>query len=83
MYKKIPQGFGLVFEYIVRLHKEYGYSIEHIQFELPMLCGWLLFGWAYANEPVNKFAGLRLMNSPSAKEADMLYNQLKQIDNKE
>ena len=51
-------------------------------YDLDLLTGWLLYGYAYYNEPVNKFGGIRLVKSPMSNEADILHQQLKEMVSK-
>ena len=76
----ISQGFGFISDYIIRLHSALHYSIEYIQFDLNMLDGWLLYSWIYANDPLNRFGGLRMVKSPVSDEADKLLWEVKKYN---
>jgi hypothetical protein len=65
-----------VFDYIARLHHTYSYTTEYIIYELDLLTGWLLYAYAYVNEPVHKFSGIEMVNSPTARESESLLNEL-------
>lgn len=55
--------------------------MEYIYYELNMLSGWTLYSWAYANDALNRFGGLRLESSPQSKEAIRLGNEIKVFNN--
>jgi len=38
--------------------------------------GWLLFSYAMVNDPVAKFSGIKMKNSPISLEIDILMNEL-------
>lgn len=48
-----------------------------------MMKGWQLYGWAYANDPINRFGGINMLNSYSSQEADTLFAELKEIVKKQ
>jgi|HubBroStandDraft_5_1064220.scaffolds.fasta_scaffold16202_6 hypothetical protein len=39
--------------------------------------GWLLHSWAYLNDPVSRFGGVKSSVSPASREADRLLSELK------
>ena len=79
MVKSKPEGFGWWTDYVIRLHNAYHYSMDFILNELNMIDGWLLYSWSLSNDPVSRFSGIQMRNSPTALEADILLEQLKQM----
>ena len=72
-----PSSFGIVVDYVCRLVKNYPqYTLDYILYELPMLRGWALYSWSYANEPMHQFSGIRMVDSYASREADSLYEEL-------
>lgn len=51
--------------------------------ELPMIDGWILYSWAFLNDPVHKFSGIYMKDSPEALESDDLLKELKEIYKKQ
>ena len=80
-----PEGVGWVADYVCRLLVAYHqYSFDYILYELPMIRGWILYSWAYSNDALNRFGGVRMVNGGYlGYEADKLYAELKEIAKKQ
>jgi len=56
----------------------YNYELQYIMNKLPMLDGFVLWSWAYANDPVHKFGGIKMKNGGYlGDERDLLLDELK------
>jgi hypothetical protein len=51
--------------------------LDYVLYELPMIKGMVLYSWAVANDPLNRFGGVQMINSYSAQEADILLTALR------
>jgi hypothetical protein len=49
--------------------------------ELDLLTGNMLYGWLLINDPVNRFSGIKLKDSPMGKECEKLLKELKLANN--
>jgi hypothetical protein len=55
------------------------FTEEYVLYELPLIKGWLYYGYAVSNDPLNRFGGITLSRSPMSVEADDLYNELQEM----
>lgn len=58
------------------------FTMDYVLYELPMLDGFLFYGWSYSNEPVHLFSGINVYNSPAEQESESLFHELKEIKEK-
>lgn len=54
------------------------FTLRYVLYELDMVTGFVLYNWAFENEPVHKFGGVRMVNSYASREADTLFIQLEE-----
>jgi hypothetical protein len=71
-------------DYVCRLLNTYHqYTLEYILYDLSMLDGFVLYSWAYANNPLHMFNGIQMVNSYATQEADNLLMELKEMKSKQ
>ena len=63
--------------------KDYQYSKQYVLEELNMLDGFILYSFAVANDPLNRFGGIEMVDSYQAREAEQLYDELLEIKKKQ
>lgn len=53
--------------------------MDYIKYELPLEEAFVLHGWAVINEPINRFSGVTVVNSPIERESKQLLSELKEM----
>jgi hypothetical protein len=56
------------------------YTYNQLLFEVPLGEVYAMYSWATANDPINRFGGINMINGGYlGREADVLYTELKEI----
>ena len=50
---------------------------------MPLLDVYVLYSWAFLNNPVHQFSGIQMTNSYTAQESDQLLKELKEMKAKQ
>ena len=81
---KAPEdGVSWLVDYVCRLLHSYPqFSHDYVWDELPMDIGWVYYGWAFLNDPMNRFAGVKIVGKGYiAQEVERLIDEAHRVWN--